>query len=633
SLVLIIDDELDQASLNESRRDNERTKTNGLIVELLTFLGDRAPTSYVGYTATPFANILLNADDEEDLFPRDFIVALKAPETYVGAEKLFGRVTAEGEVVQPLNLIRHIDLSEAIEDEDEVNIGEMEIPASLKTAITTFFISAAERIRKSGEIRRPDLQKNITMLVHTSALTDDHYVLTKSVNNHVNTFKAMFEAKHTDAINELEKVWKQDFEPTMGDNAFSKESLGSFADMLECLEIFLNEMVVLEINSKSKNSLSFTEPKTWAIVIGGSKLSRGLTIEGLTVSYFHRNSRGYDTLLQMGRWFGYRPNYLHLTRIFVTSQMEANFHHLATVEHELREDIERMVENNETPLDMALKIRAHDELEITLKKSKNNATISSHTYSGQKISATLVKLDDEEWAANNAKAVKHLALKLETGGYRQPPPYLEFKNCLLYKNVPVDPIINFLKKYRIVKEEIKLSNSLLIDYINKLAHMGELTQWSVAIMSKNKHEDDKLIELGPGMNVTAVDRRQSPRYSGDSFDRLKNVSIMNEELIDLGDKIKTDRISEYVKQNGLKPTLVRNDYRPPERGLLLIYPINTNHSASPEERQKMKEESKLYPVISDIKELYTFTLVFPPTKAEAFNCTYVENPTVGRGVA
>ncbi|MBK9039451.1 MAG: Z1 domain-containing protein [Bdellovibrionales bacterium] len=433
SPVLIIDDEADQASLNESRNDRERTATNKLIVELLQFFGKNAPTSYVGYTATPFANILLDANDEEDLFPRDFIVALKAPETYVGAERLFGRVGLDGDISPPLDLIRNIEVAETVDSDD---VAGVKVTQSLEVAIHTFLLAGAERIRRAQALNKAEIAKDVTMLVHTSQLTDDHCDLTSEIDGHLRIIKAKFAARDSSLKITLEKIWKEDFVRLNSSTTFRNIEMGTFSDAWDCLEIFLNEIKVVEINSKSKDAISFTDEKTWAIIVGGNKLSRGLTIEGLTVSYFHRTSKGYDTLLQMGRWFGYRPNYLDLTRIFVTSEMEANFHHLATVENDLREDIERMVENGETPLDMALRVRAHDELEITLKQSRRNATISSTTFSGQKISTTLARLDDLAWAKKNADAVKRLVNDLDKAGFREPVSFMEFRNCLLFKDVP-----------------------------------------------------------------------------------------------------------------------------------------------------------------------------------------------------
>ncbi|MBK9039452.1 MAG: hypothetical protein IPL83_09865 [Bdellovibrionales bacterium] len=179
-----------------------------------------------------------------------------------------------------------------------------------------------------------------------------------------------------------------------------------------------------------------------------------------------------------------------------------------------------------------------------------------------------------------------------------------------------------------------MNRNLLSDYISRLALQGELTKWSVAVMSKARHENEHILDLGGnGLKVTPVERRQSPRYSGDRYDRLKNISIMSEELIDLGDILKTDRVADYISKNGLKPTIIRNQSRPKERGLLLIYPIYTNHDKTLAERELLKVDKKLFPIISDSKELFAVTFVFPPTKVEAFGCEYVENATVGRGEA
>jgi hypothetical protein len=347
--VLIIDDEADEASVNNSKSDEDPTKINKAIRQMIDFFSKRTQCSYVGYTATPFANILIDANENGDLFPKDFIISLKAPETYVGTEKLFGRASVDNDGGEAgLDLIREIEIGESINDDaDEF---EDKLPKSMKKAILSFLLSAGERIR------RGHLDKHITMLIHTSHLKSQHGLVCKIVDGYKREIDLALETNNTAFLTELKNIWNTDFVKT-NNLSFPGFELGTFDQVLEGVRFFVGKFEkCIKENSESEFRLDFDsgEP-VCGIIVGGNTLSRGLTVEGLTTTYFHRTTDGYDTLLQMGRWFGFRPDYLDLVRIYVSKSMESNFYHLATVEQELRDDISRMQDNNERPIDIALK--------------------------------------------------------------------------------------------------------------------------------------------------------------------------------------------------------------------------------------------------------------------------------------
>jgi hypothetical protein len=624
--VLVIDDEADQAGVNEGKGPENRTAINRRIVELIEMLRKHTTVSYCGYTATPFANVLIDAKDDADLFPRDFIVSLKAPDSYVGPERLFGRAAVDDDGGSPgINLVRHIDVSEAI-DTDDAKVGK-DLKPSLKRAIESFLLVSAERIRRGHQ------DKHLTMLVHTSHLTAIHQEMCQKIELYLKQLRVHIEENDSAVMRTLEELWNSDFRKTTAKD-FPKQEIGTFDEIVDCLKVFVDKVFVIEENNKSETRLNFEPAKVWAIIVGGNTLSRGLTIEGLTVSYFHRTSTGYDTLLQMGRWFGYRNGYLDLTRIYVTPEMESNFYHLATVEHELREDIYRMEQNGETPLDIALKIRDHDDLEITGKRVlKKNGVFASNTYSASKIQASHLFVDDQATADKNFQAVKSLLKTLEDSHLKVPNEFEKFRRCQMYRGVDHKTVLKFLDQYSFSKADKKFNFGLLYSYINSLATNGELNDWSVAMMSSNQADDRKLVDMETnGIKVYAVERRQSDQVSRTPKELgsvLRYITVLRDELIDMGDVIPRNEMTDFLKDEKISQAISqRRNLRPSDRGLVLIYPIHTNWHLSQVQRDELREGRKFHPVISDIKKLFGICLVFPPTHLEHFDVNYIANASV-----
>lgn len=625
--VLIIDDEADQASINNGRKPGDITAINKHIRKLLNLFSSKTTCSYVGYTATPFASILIDAKEESDLFPQDFIIALKAPKTYVGSEQLFGRASIYGDGGETgLDLIRHIEADDVIKEDNE-DIPE-ELTTAMKTAIKSFFLAGAERCR------RGEHERHITMLFHTSHLIDKHNDMSNKVNKYLSRARILIEEKDTEYLDELKDLWQKDFLKTRNNN-FPSVEISSFDGLIESLVYFVSIMDkdVIKENSSSSIRLTFDEGPVRAIIVGGNTLSRGLTIEGLTVSYFHRTSTGYDTILQMGRWFGYRPGYLDLIRVFVTPEMESNFYHIATVEQELREDVIRMQSNNERPIDIALKIRDHDRLKITNKNVlRFNATLASNSYSGAKIQATHLFLDDEDKAETNFAVVKDLLTSMENLNLRTKIDFETYRRCLLYKNVSPQHVLKFLSDYEFSELDKRFHINYLGQYISKLNKLDELTNWSVAIMSISSPEEEKRIALEVnGLQVFAVERRQSPKISLDQVSKgtiIKNITVIRDELIDLGDIEEKDEVAKALNAKTASTVIPLRNRRPSNRGLILIYPIYTHHNKTKEQKAEIQLGCKVPPIISNIKHLFGITIVFPPTNQSSFEVDYVRNVTI-----
>jgi hypothetical protein len=624
--VLIIDDEADQASINEGKDSNTPTAINRRIRELIDTLRQTTTVSYCGYTATPFANVLIDANDEADLFPTDFIVSLRAPDSYVGTERLFGRAAVDDDGGSDgLDLVRQISPEELVADDDEFT-GDLK--PSLKRAIQSFLLAGAERYRRKQET------KHMTMLVHTSHKIADHGDLTKKIQAYLKLIETKIELREAKTISDLNDLWEKDFKKTTS-TFFPQQEMGSFETILECLDIF-KPGPVIEENSVSETRLKFENQPApvWAIIVGGNTLSRGLTIEGLTISYFQRNATAYDTLLQMGRWFGFRQGYLDLTRIFVTQEMESNFYHLATVEHELREDIYRMEQNGETPKDISMKIRDHDVLEITGRKVlRRNGVFATNSYSGQKIQATHLFLDNKDIADKNFAVIKTLLQELENKNLKVANEFDQFKRCHVYRSVNCKLILNFLKNYRFSEGDLKFRFNLLEPYITKLANFGELNDWSVALISANQADEKKLIDMEiDGVKAYAVQRRQANRIHPNARTHgtlAKDITILRDELIDMADLVPKTEMIEFLTDQKLSQAIRdRRNNRPQGRGLLLIYPIYTHWQLTPAERESIREGLVFSPIVSDIRKLFGITLVFPPTHQKHADVTYIGNVTV-----
>ncbi|MEV8250072.1 Z1 domain-containing protein [Microbacterium sp. NPDC076768] len=354
--VLIIDDESDQATPNTKGAKNLVSAINQRIRDIWA---EVKTGTYVGYTATPFANIFTDPNNENDLYPDDFAVVLPRAAGYMGADTYFDTSTIDDEEgSSSAALARTIPEEEAAvlapSGRDLTNY-DPHTTSSLSEAIRWFLIATAIRQIRTGS------PEHSSMLLHTSHRVEAHARLRDAVVDFLkdialesdrrhHTFEATFNAE-IDRAQELR-----------GD-----EILPLWADIWPVIDDLISRVQVRVDNGTSDNRVSYPDgdPQT-VIAIGGGTLSRGLTLEGLVVSFFLRTSNAYDTLLQMGRWFGFRPHYRDLARVWAASGMLEDYAHLALVERELRGDIAVMIDEEMTPRDIAIAVRAHKgRLQIT----------------------------------------------------------------------------------------------------------------------------------------------------------------------------------------------------------------------------------------------------------------------------
>jgi len=332
---LIIDDEADEASVNTARNqatstpdEMDRTAINRHLVDLLRLLPKAA---YVGYTATPFANVLVDPRSPEGIYPSDFIVSLPKPEDHFGTEQIFGRARLleddTEEEFAGIDMVRVIPQDEIhrLRPNRYEHDFVPDVTPSLRDALHYFWLVCAAR-KARGEH-----SEHSTMLIHTTQLIAVH-----------NNTREQIEAYRTDLLRRMHgpgsSALLQVFEDQwlVEQQRVSPSTFGqvpvSFRSLLPHLIESIDQTLVVVDNSRSQFRLSYDDGARIQIAIGGNTLSRGLTLEGLLVSFFVRAARAYDTLLQMGRWFGYRPGYEDLPRIWMTHELKNQFYDLATVE-------------------------------------------------------------------------------------------------------------------------------------------------------------------------------------------------------------------------------------------------------------------------------------------------------------
>src|SRR3546814_386932 len=375
---MIIDDECDQASVNSARLQASISATNKVIREIVALL---PKVAYVGYTATPFANILIDPNEPQDLYPRDFIHPLVKPDAYFGAEELFGREALQGEdadVDSGFNMIRIVDQKEGSglrPAPKQAAVFSFEMTHSISKAIRYFILATSARHVRGQE------DQHSTMLIHTSVLNSVHLATRAAVEPYLRNLARRLDDGDENLFREMEKIWSDESE-TVDADQFGNEKV-SFDRLRPLLSVVASSIDVKVENWRSQDRIDYSVPGRRYIVIGGNVLARGLTLAGLVVSFFMRTSSQYDTLMQMGRWFGFRPGYEDLPRIWMEEDVRDAFFDLATVEEEIRRDIDTYAIDNVKPIEFATRIRKIPGLEITTRTKLSNGRPATIGYEGE----------------------------------------------------------------------------------------------------------------------------------------------------------------------------------------------------------------------------------------------------------
>lgn len=622
--LLVIDDEADHASVDTNQQefdedgkpdpDHDPTKINRSIRRLLHSFEKAA---YVGYTATPFANIFIHEsgktrEEGEDLFPRSFIINLPAASDYVGPARIFGmdaHPEADLQASAGLPIIRliedHIDDREAERvgwmppKHNKMHVprvsGELTSPESLKEAVRAFVLACAAR-RSRGQVKVHN-----SMLVHVTRFTSVQEKVHEQVKEYLTQLVRRLkfgEGSNPDPeVQRLRATWEKDFVPTtvaMGGGAIAwpvvAKHLWDAASAIQVRRINGTAPDILDYETHRETGLS-------VIAIGGDKLARGLTLEGLTVSYFLRAAKMYDTLMQMGRWFGYRPGYLDLCRMYMTDELHDWFRHVTAANEELRQEFDRMSAIGGTPRDYGLRVKSHPALLITSRVKMRNGVELDLSYEGDITETTVFPVHEkalEDNLASLSTLVKFLGTSRRVYEPKQARPGGRsdtWSRTWLWDEVSAEPIAAFLASQVTHERALKVNGRLMAEYIRKAAAKREVANWTVALVGKDGESGtfDGIPELGPLSLITRSPLKETPGSYA-----IRRVLNPRDEAIDLGldayaaalektrdawtsdaGRTRTNRVPELPSGPMIR------QLRSKERALLLIYLVDNADATVP----------------------------------------------------
>jgi hypothetical protein len=550
--VLVIDDEADHGSVDTGENvvdefgnpDMEHSPTviNRLIRSILHRFSRKA---YVGYTATPFANIFIHdkGTTEEhgpDLFPSAFITSLAAPSNYIGPGRVFGSSSTSPDDLPLVRALKEDEYSSWMPQRHRNGYhptwqGERQIPESLAEAIRSFILACAVRkLRGQGT-------RHASMLIHVSRFTSVQSEVVAQVEDYMRALRGRF-GRGID-LAEAERTMREDYEcrflPGMKrirEALIPEERLSDpvWEEVRSVLPEVISDIRVREINGSAKDALDYADNDATGlkvIAVGGDKLARGLTLEGLCTSYFLRTARMYDTLMQMGRWFGYRDGYLDCCRLYTTNEMIEWFGHIADAAEELRQEFDNMVAAGATPKQFGLRVRSHSVLTVTSRSKMRNARPMHLTFSGDLLQ-TIVFLPRRDDAAANFETgerfLRSLGRPMHPDQQQYDPPAGPSWKGHFWRDVPARHVSAFLRAYRTHGASFRVVSPLIADFIDEMNKDGELTDWTVALIGGGESEG-KIAGHAVNMMKRTATQASEPldRYS------IKTLISPRDQAIDL----------------------------------------------------------------------------------------------------
>lgn len=561
--VLIIDDEADQASPNAARNaELDRTRINQRLRELLAL----PRVAYIGYTATPFANVLINPSDTDDIYPRSFVYSLPKPETYFGSRELFGKHVSEEEATDddaPHDMIRIVSDDEAVRHSVSSLLTDgPEVTPALAEAINWFLLATAARRVRTGAA------KHSSMLIHTTMRVDPQLQYLEPIRAYV---KRLGSALTEGDTKPLRQLWERETQREPA--ARHKLPPLSFEDLIQTLPSVIDEVKVLADNGRSADRLIYGDEPATVIAVGGNTLSRGLTLEGLVSSYFLRSASQYDSLLQMGRWFGYRPGYSDLPRIWTTQQLAEDFEFLADVEDAIRREVERYrTMDGASPSNLPVRILLHPRMHATSSSKLQFAVKGDASFSGQRPQTTYFAHRNMAIIQNNISAARELITTAVSEGI----PQNAEESRVILRDLPAVMIRKFIQSYSF-HENSELTSELLINYIDSQLKAGALQNWNLAIMGRQPPSQQ--LHLGLTNPSPLITRSKLARNS--TGDLAVIGTLMS----------KPDRVADLVPASAVRPSTTDKELQAIRdadgRGLLLLYPIDKDSKPKAEAKHRI----------------------------------------------
>jgi hypothetical protein len=625
--LLLIDDEADNASVNTAKvskdEDPEEYNPSAINAKVRELLATFEKCAYVGYTATPFANIFAPADADhtlfqDDIFPRSFIYSLSEPSNYVGPAKVFG---LQGDVDAGIDSQEALPIIERVSDQGNFFPPQYNkdhdpkgLPKSLLEALRVFVLSSAAR-RARGQ-----RQVFNSMLIHVARFID----VQSKVHDYVQEeFTALQRRVRYDRVGtrdsiwvELEKLWNEKMVPRtlkMADQGYVPVPWPAVA--AEVSEA-VGRTVLRLINGEATDTLDYHEHPEGinVIAIGGDKLSRGLTLEDLTVSYYLRTSKMYDTLMQMGRWFGYRDNYLDLCRLYTTKELSDWYSHIALADIELRRDFQTMADCGMTPREFGLRVRSHTGgLLITALNKSRYTTSMSLSFASRLIQSKYLYTDVGK-RKDGLTAARDLVSKLPADKGKPA------RKGHVWSDISAADVCSFLMAVPVPPKDVDVNGERLARFIERQRPTGGLTRWTVLVAGTEADKNDErwlMRGLGPVVRnppsnppldklppviplrnanilnpvdqyADFLDRKLTPEHLFEIKRRRVFVDGKNGEdlailesgagawMVELARRISVARFKRKEIRGKKEPVApngrVVRDLRPRSEGLLIIYP-------------------------------------------------------------
>nr|BEK67247.1 Z1 domain-containing protein [Kitasatospora purpeofusca] len=602
--LLLIDDEADYASVDtkKPRRggsasdpEHDPTRINQCIRDVLNLFEKRA---YVAYTATPFANIFISDETDhpeyrDDLFPRSFMVALSPPSNYCGPEVVFGLEDPTADVVrEPLPVIRDVADEGAWMPDGHIKEYQppRELPRSLKQAIDAFVLGTATRKARTEYFG--SRAGHNTMLVHVTRFKAVQFAVARQLTLHLREMDDLWGDRGAAGVvmrQRLRELWEQDFVPTYAELADRSDLAGLVGEPItfDQVESVLGEVLaecaqaVKTINGEAADVLEYesSTPAT-VIAVGGDKLSRGLTLEGLTVSYYLRASRTYDTLMQMGRWFGYRSGYLDVTRLYTTRELVDSYVHVTRASRELMDLVSSLAATGRRPVDVGLRVQdGYEHLQVTAGAKMRNSTSVSLSSAGQRPETLYMRTTGQAMVENHARLERLVDV---VRGYEAVPEELRRgAKGLMRRGVPASAVIEFLDGFAASSKILQARPQTLVDYISRQNALGELTTWTIAVTAGSSPQ---MFTVG-GETFRMVKRKLLDSAGSVSAGTDFQVGVLvspDHEAIGLSAEAHERAFQatrrEFSRRNDRTPQRpsgaeIRR-HRDPREGLLLVYPVD-----------------------------------------------------------
>ena len=656
--LLVIDDESDVGSVDtaagaidefgDENLEHEPARINKQIRQLLSLFNKSA---YVGYTATPFANVLIHhrgevgmdptPDDPSaplwvgpDLFPRSFMVSLPASSKHIGPTVLFGGQSHEG-----IPIVRDIaDVQQSLDPDCDWMpakhvIGHRPrfenkeaIPPSLREAIMSFILVIAVRRLRGHSGAHNSMLVHVTRFV--SVQTQVYHQVLGALSEIQQTLRE--KVGHKQLLAEFESIWHGRDDAFVETAAAVAESpaaaivgadacglMPEWGAVCEVLRLAAESIQVRQINGDSVEVLDYDRHSKGlnVIAIGGDKLSRGLTLEDLSVSYFLRCSKMYDTLMQMGRWFGYRPGYLDICRLYTTPMMNDWFSHIAKATEELRGEFDLMAMRGGTPMDYGIRVRSHPVMLVTSQVKMRHGTPVQVSFQDTWMQ-TVDFLDDGPTMEQNSAAASKIieaARECDPGATK------------LWRGIPAADVVSFLRSYLSHPAAVKVQAGPLADYIESEVRSGRLWQWVVHLAGGQGARStvggaetcavQRAINLGNGS--LAVKKRTREQLREGKHLRIKVLTSEGDQACDLTPRqrkaadLRFDALPRDPKSGRAaipKGSFYREE-RSPSEGLLVLYLVDVMDAG----------------VSVTSRPCIGFALALPKVGLGVQNCVYIAN--------